>query len=341
MTDEPRLHQQSATSKDISVSYATYPMAFDVPGGGEFQLLNYADFAPQAGLDISFFDPWDPRFDKADIFHFFSCIGGSVHLCNHVKQRQIPLVVSSSLWITAKNRHHYNIEEISAQLNLADRIVTNSKMESDTLAAELNIERKKFYEVYNGYHPRFLDECQPDLFRSQLNFDEEFFLCVGNIEPRKNQLLLAEAMAHFPNKKLVLVGQIRDQAYFEKVQQVMGERCQHFGFVDSNSELLHSAYSACEIFCLPSTLETPGLAALEALAANCQVVVTSEGSTKEYFGDNVTYCDPYSLPSLLKALSIALDMKTAMSSTGLIKSISKFVWPNVVADLRKLYFDLG
>ena len=38
-------------------------------------------------------------------------------------------------------------------------------------------------------------------------------------------------------------------------------------------------------------METPGLAALEAAALGIPIIVTSEGSSKEYFGEIKTYYD--------------------------------------------------
>jgi len=59
---------------------------------------------------------------------------------------------------------------------------------------------------------------------------------------------------------------------------------------------------------LPSTLETPGLAALEAAAAGCRrMLVTAVGSAREYFGDHVGYIeDPYDPEHIRRQIGLRL-----------------------------------
>ena len=169
-------------------------MAFHTPGGGEVQLLAYQKHLPALGVNVELMDPWNPRFLDHDLVHFFSCVGGSIHLCNFVKRLGLPLVISSSLWITEETRHLYPVDEIRGQLSLADRIITNSEMESDTLSRVLCIARDRFASVYNGVDAVFAERPPAHLFREHFGLAGEFVLNVGNVEARKNQLVLAQAM---------------------------------------------------------------------------------------------------------------------------------------------------
>ena len=56
--------------------------------------------------------------------------------------------------------------------------------------------------------------------------------------------------------------------------------------------MLASAYAAAALLVLPSYIETPGLCALEAGLAGTPLVVTEQGCTREYFGDQALYVDP-------------------------------------------------
>ena len=78
-------------------------MAFHPPGGGEIQLLAYKKHLPALGVEVTLLDPWNPHFLEHDVVHFFSCIGGSSHFCAFIKKLGLPLVVSSSLWLTEQN----------------------------------------------------------------------------------------------------------------------------------------------------------------------------------------------------------------------------------------------
>ena len=117
----------------MRVLFNTYPWAFDRPGGGEMQLLKYAQHLPSLGIEVTLHDLWRPALDRVDLVHFFSAIGGSFHFCNYVRERGLPLVVSSSLWVTAATRGDFPLSEIRSQFALAQAIVTNSLAEAEGL----------------------------------------------------------------------------------------------------------------------------------------------------------------------------------------------------------------
>jgi glycosyltransferase involved in cell wall biosynthesis len=322
----------------MKVLFATYPMAFHTPGGGEIQLLAYQKHLPSHGVEVTLFDPWNPHFLEHDIVHFFSCMGGSSHFCRFVKQLGLPLVVSSSLWITEETKNQYPIDEIRYQLSLADRVVANSNIECDTLARVLNLPREKFVTVYNGVDDIFFERVSPDLFRQQFNINQPFVLNVGNIEPRKNQLRLVQAMKEIPHLKLVLIGHARDEEY---ARQALKSGADQVLFVDAlphESELLRSAYAACEVFCLPSTLETPGLAALEAFACKRPVVITKEGSTREYFKSYAFFTGATSITDIANGVREAL--KNISQEAPVDQSPNIFSWNEVVCQLTTCYRSL-
>jgi glycosyltransferase involved in cell wall biosynthesis len=321
----------------MKVLFATYPMAFHTPGGGEIQLLAYHKHLAAYGVEVTLLDPWNPRFLEHDVVHFFSCVGGSVHLCNFVKQLGMPLVVTSSLWITEKTKHLYPVDEIRHQFSLADHVVANANIECDALAQVLGLPREKFVTVYNGVDDIFFARPPAERFLQYVGSDAPFVLNVGNIEPRKNQLRLAEAMKSFPDYKLVLVGHVRDEAYFQAVMQLAGSQANYVGPLPHDSELLRSAYQACALFCLPSTLETPGLAALEAAVQGAPLLVTSEGSTREYFGENATYVNPNDSNDIALHIGKALT-RTGIDNQRLSSTLgNEFSWSTTTARLAKMY----
>ncbi|CAB3782879.1 glycosyltransferase [Paraburkholderia fynbosensis] len=320
----------------MKVLFATYPMAFHTPGGGEIQLLAYRKHLPAHGVEVDLFDPWNPRFLEHDVVHFFSCVGGSVHFCNFVKQLGLPLVVSSSLWITEATRHLYPVDEIRHQFTLADRVVANSDIECDTLAQVFGLPREKFVTVYNGVEETFYEPVPAQLFRDHFNLPEPFVLNVGNIEPRKNQLALMQAMKSMPERKVVLIGHQRDPEYARACLEAGGDQVIYPGVLPHDSPLLRSAYAACDAFCLPSTLETPGLAALEAHAAGARIAVTQVGSTREYFADQVAYLDPDDAASITRSIREALTLER-----GTRRHDRDLRWQAVLSPLKDLYASLS
>ncbi|WMY07497.1 glycosyltransferase family 4 protein [Paraburkholderia phenoliruptrix] len=326
----------------MKVLFATYPMAFHTPGGGEIQLLAYEKHLPQHGVRVTLFDLWKPLFLEHDLVHFFSCVGGSVHLCHFVKQLGLPLVVSSSLWVTEETKHLYPCDEIRHQFLLADRVITNSEMEGETLARTLDLPREKFTKVLNGVDDLFFDPVPPDRFRDMFNVTGPFVLNVGNIEPRKNQLALIRAMKQMPELQLVLIGQARDPAYAQACrEEAAGGQVKFLGPIAHTDPILRSAYAACEVFCLPSTLETPGLAALEAYAVGAPIAITEVGSTREYFGhaSNVEFLDPASVPTIAEAIRTARNNKDRAPARSL-DNARNLSWRNITGNLANAYSTL-
>jgi glycosyltransferase involved in cell wall biosynthesis len=317
----------------LRVLFGTYPWAFETPGGGEVQLEKYAKYLPSHNVDVRRHNPWQANLAGASVFHFFSCMGGSSHFCAYVKSRGLPLVISSSLWIREETRHLYPVEEIRAQLSLADVIVTNSQTESDQLARMLALPRDRFAAVFNGVEPDFA-LAEPQLFRDKFGIRGPFVLNVANIEPRKNQLGLVRALKGLA-VPLVLIGATRDQAYADEVFAEAGPQVRYLGPIDHDDPALASAFTACTVFALPSTLETPGLAALEAAACGASVVVTSEGSTREYFGDLAHYVDHRDPRDIRGALEAAL---AAGPDPELKRRVtSQFAWFSVTSALAEIY----
>jgi len=320
----------------VNIVFNTYPFAFATPGGGEIQLLQYFRNLDLKGVSVSKFDLWKgfEQFGEESVIHFFSCMPGSVHFLHSCTQRNIPVVVSPNLWVTEETAHQYPFDDIRAALNVADAVVCNSNAECDLLARVFGLAREKFFTVYNAVDEVFLEPVSPEIFREAFDIRGKFVLNVANIETRKNQLALVQAMKQFPDMTLIVAGHVRDQAYAELCAVLGGAQWRHVGSLPHASELLRSAYAACEVFALPSTLETPGLAALEAAACGCRLVVTNEGSTTEYFRDEAVYADPNDVDSIASAIQRALE-----SPRGGLRPrmASQYVWPLVMQQLIPVY----
>ena len=318
----------------MRVLFNTYPWAFDRPGGGEIQLMKYAEHLPRLGIEVLLHDLWRPRFDDVDVVHFFSGVGGSIHFCQYARNRGLPLVISSSLWMTQATRESYPVGEIREQFALAEAIVTNSQMEAQALADALDLPRERFAPVLNGVDGRFAEPIDEGIFRRRFGIEGPFVLNVANVEPRKNQLDLARALrgAELP---LVIIGYPRDHRYLDKVVAEGGEMIRYLGPIAHDDPALQAAYAACSVFTLSSELETPGLAALEAAAAGARLVVTLEGSTREYFDNEAIYVRPGDIAGLSAAIDRALaGPKPAALARRVVE---RFAWERVIGELKALY----
>jgi glycosyltransferase involved in cell wall biosynthesis len=132
---------------------------------------------------------------------------------------------------------------------------------------------------------------------------EDCVLCVARLEGRKNQLNLIEAVRD-TDMTLVLAGPAtaNQSRYVQRVRDSAAslENVHVLGAVTSEEKAW--LYSLAQIHVLPSWMETTGLSSLEAAVAGCSIVVSPNGDTRDYLGDDAEYCDPASPSSISDAL---------------------------------------
>ena len=86
---------------------------------------------------------------------------------------------------------------------------------------------------------------------------------------------------------------------------------------------------------LPSILETPGLSSLEAAAQGKNLLITEEGSSKEYYEKKVLYCNNLNLENKLEDL-----FRKPAINHSVIKKVKKFEWSKSILRLDKVYKSL-
>lgn len=321
----------------MNILFGVYPWAFDCPGGGERQLLAWKNHLEKIEVKVALYDQWAPSIRESQIFHFFSVMPGSVQLCNYIKQQGLKLVISPNLWVTKETKFNYPHQEILTLLHLADAVIVNSQMEADALSQVYELPPRRFEVAYNGFEPEFLQNVSPKEFYEIFPQLESrcFLLNVGNIEPRKNQLLFLEAMLDFEDVTLVNVGHVRDVEYAQRCRSVGGTRFVELGELPYGSSLLRGALSAADGFVMPSLLETPSIAALEAAAYGKPLLITELGSTTEYFGTNAIYVNPHESNSISNGIRrLFVNDETHALVTQYAK---RFTWEASAASLKQIY----
>ena len=132
-----------------------------------------------------------------------------------------------------------------------------------------------------------------------------------------------------------MIGHEREMAYSEQVREEGGEQVVYLGALDHDDDLLKSAMAACDAFVIPSYLETPSLAALEAAGQNARIVITEIGSTREYFKAYAEYLNPNDLNSISSAINTALATPSRPELKAHVET--KFVWTKTIERLVNIY----
>lgn len=284
--------------------------------GAQVQAIQVADALRQQGITVDFInDSCDLSYD---LLHVFGLDPEYAEICRQFRRAGIPVVLSPIFYkdlSTPAKRASVSTARLWGRFSRSYRALREVLSETTALLpntrAEAQFVRRYFRVslptrvVPNGVEPRFASG-NPCLFRKEFGVEGDFVLNVGRIERRKNQLRLIQALRG-TGLPLIVIGECIARKCLARCQQVADANVRFLPALPHDSPLLASAYAACRVFTLPSLLETPGLAALEAGVAGAPLVVTPYGGAPEYFGDYALYPEPRSVRAIREAILHAWD----------------------------------
>jgi len=343
----------------MKVAFYVYPIAFQNPGGGEVQLLKTKEYLERLGVSVKLFDIWSDKLKDFDILHVFGSVKDALPMMEEAKRVGVKIVLSTICWYSWKSawgtygsikdktqavlRHAAKVffpfvpSERKRMMEIADLLMPNSQSEAAQLKRFFRIPETKIKIIPNGVDPVFA-VAKADAFVSKYGL-KDFILSVGRIEPRKNQLNLIRAMRQ-TDIPLVIIGEAVSlyKKYYEACLREASTSVHFLGGFPHGSELLMSACAACDVFVLPTWLETPGLAALEAGLAGAKVVITREGATREYFADYASYVSPENVGDIKKKVLAAQEQTKSLALQSHIRSL--YTWDKVASKIFDQYNDL-
>jgi glycosyltransferase involved in cell wall biosynthesis len=308
----------------MKVFLATYQSVMMLKGGPRTQILETKAALEKLGVDVQLFDMWQTlKKGDCDVLHIFGSGIATYHFAREVSKLGIKLVVSpiffsshSSqyircvLWFdkTILKRLHgvwTDYGFVSEICKWADAVLPNTKKEAALIEQGLGIPKEKIHVVPNGVSERFYN-ADATLFVKTYGISN-FILNVGHIGPgRKNVLRLVRALNRI-DKPAVIIGRPEAGEELDLIRKEAGKNILLLDNIPNDSDMLASAYAACDVFALPSLFETPGIAALEAGLAGAKVVITKYGGTEEYFTNYAEYVGPISVNSIEKGIRKAIS----------------------------------
>jgi len=347
-------------AKSLRVLYTIYPTSFQHYGGAEIQLLKTKEYLEEKGdCKVKLFDVFNDKLKQYDILHIFMMRPECLPTAQLSRRTGTKLALSPIYWRerfdkltnflgpAAFARLYSNLKRyglatfrelfpFKSFLDLADIILPNSKMEAELLIQDFRVDRGKFWVVPNGVDERFAS-AKPDVFEEKYGMTD-FVLFVGRIDSRKNVLNVIDVCKNL-ELPLIVIGHLNpgEEEYYAECKNAIeaSKNAKMIGFLAHDSEELSSAYAAARVFVLPSYFETPGLTALEAGLVGCNLVVTSEGSTREYFGEYAWYVNPWSAKDISAKIKDAYDKQ----KSGLLKKriLENYTWEKVAQKTLEAY----
>jgi glycosyltransferase involved in cell wall biosynthesis len=211
-----------------------------------------------------------------------------------------------------------------------DMLLPNAEGEAAAIAADLGV-RTPYRFVPNAADPTRFPAAMND-FR-----DRRTVLCCARVEPHKNQLGLIRALAG-TGIQLVIAGAPHPHhpAYYERCRSEAEGAVTFTGWVPDDD--LAALYRSARVHVLSTWFETTGLASLEAGLSGCNVVTTSRGHAREYFGDFAWYCDPARPRSIRDAVLAAWEAPPRPALRQHI--VDNYTWEHTAKATLHAYLDI-
>ncbi len=242
------------------------------------------------------------------------------------KSKIIPTLYSIFLGLKKMNQ---------ATIKMSDYVLTQTKLEAQDLKEAYGLDFK--WEVIpNGVSQKFLTTPKG----KNLLGDENYILCVGRIEPRKNNLNIIYAVNLLRKElnkdiKLVFVGRKSNKHLeYTKLFDYEVKKNNWITYLDYVSyDQIPLIYKYSKVCISASWFETTGLTLLEALFLGSNAV-SSSPRAKEILGDLISYCEPDDEVSIKEALKIEFFK----NRPELPKSYRlEYTWDNVAKKTYEIY----
>ena len=320
----------------MRVLYWIDSRAAKIPGGHRVQFEQTMLHVQKLGASACLTFERPSNLDNVDIIHGLSLTAADVKYCK-IQKRILPVVLST---IYCSNRYKYpdfslcsplrryarrarlalqfsisaaigehqalcrhviaDQYERRAAYEAADLLLPNSHEEAALLKSELNVATPMKVVV---------NAVNQNLFTPEGRSDETgYVLYAARFEPHKNQLALIKAMRG-TDIPVVLVGACHPdhQRYYQRCIRESA-KCKNIRILPAvDHEQLVGLYRSAKVHAMPSFFETTGLSSLEAALSGCNVVAGNRGYAREYFGEDIWWCDPYNTESIRGAVIQAFN----------------------------------
>ena len=322
-----------------------YPFSL-MTGGMQVQARETFAALRALGVPVEWFD-WVAECAPADLYHFIGLPPYLARLAALVRAAGKPYVCTvlcgrrpGLVGLTAAQVRHFlkttvlREREYHEALKRAAAVVAITPSDGWVLQRIFGIATERLHVIPNGADDAFRTASALEWCRQYGH--EPFVLCVGAVQPRKNQLLLLQA-SNIAALPVVLLGPILpgQDRYAQRVEEEAAINVRYGGHwlrhLQQDDPLLRSAFAACRVFVLLSHTETQPLSVLQAMAARRPILLGDADYAREYPFDR--------LPKTADAdpSTLAGTLRVAWEEERTTELPPEFSWRNAAAALQSLY----
>ena len=232
---------------------------------------------------------------------------------------------------------------IRNHIDRADAILAISNTTADEISDKLGVCSDRIVTIHAGVDQAFIQPIETQNSRTL-----DYFLTVATIQPRKNVVILLEAVAILKNRgwngtlKIVGGSGLHSQLAEETISRLnLDSVVKMLGYVDSNT--LPKLYRNARAVVLPSIWEGFGLPLLEAMASETPIIATDIQAHKEVAGNAALYVpatDPEVIANAMEKLWDDNSLRNALIANGKNR-VPMFSWADSAEKALDLYQALG
>ena len=201
-----------------------------------------------------------------------------------------------------------------------DEVLTISESTKRDVHTKYGIKESKIRVIY----PPFLEARGASTGApGGVHQGKDYFLAIGNVQPRKNFTRIVEALAHLPKStKLYIVGKPQDEAELRRIDRLLSKlslksRVRITGYV--SDEELANLYDGAVALVFTSIYEGFGYPIVEAFSRGVPVITSRGSSMEEVAGPGAIIVDqnsPESIASAMDTLLVSEKKRQELISKG-------------------------
>jgi glycosyltransferase involved in cell wall biosynthesis len=323
----------------MNILFLARPDLSNVKAGDTVQIEKLRAALNKMGVSVELSTDLKPSLKKYDLVHCFNMlrIDSCISQCRWVKDRGKPLILTPIYWDMQEYLAYnypdklkwWNLQQKKRYklLKMIDLLAPNGEREYKQIKKKFSLSLP-YKIIYNGVEEDYIKK-KPEYLRG---IKRDIILSVGRNHPRKNQLNMIKAL-NKTKVPIVFIGNVNDRQYYRLCQEEANECIKFIDHIDR--EKLKEYYLRAKTHLMVSWYDTPGLVNLEAGLAGCNLVVTSRGTTYEYFKDKASYCAPNDLEQIRRKVEKSFVDNTERKIASYI--LSNFTWEKIALNTRNIY----
>ena len=223
----------------------------------------------------------------------------------------------------------------------ARKIITVSEYSKQRIIKHCKVPADKVAVVSSGVGSQFRPHTAEEVsaIRAKLGLPENYILCVGSLEPRKNlpRLLAAwkQVQPRMNDLSLVVAG-AKGHVFREAGLAAPVSGVHLAGYL--SDDVLPAVYAGARMFVYPSVYEGFGLPVLEAMASGVPVVTSNVTALREVAGDAALTVDPLHVDGIgcaIERLAADEELQSALRARGQARA-RQFSWDHAANQTWKV-----